>query len=64
MHGMMLVMAETATATGVFSSITADTFTPLIDEIKSIAPVLVGVTVTLGGIRKAWSWLKSGIRGA
>lgn len=63
MHGIM-VMAETATASGVFSGITSDTFSPLVEEIKGVVPVLLGVTVTLGGIRKAWSWLKSAIRGA
>lgn len=63
MHSIM-VMAETATASGIFSNISADTFNPLIEEIKSILPALLTVTVTLGGIRKAWSWLRSAIRGA
>lgn len=64
MHGMMFVMAETATITGVFSSITADTFSPIVEEIKSVVPAILTVTVTLGGIRKAWSWLRGAIRGA
>lgn len=64
MSGLIVTLAETATATGVFSSITSETFVPLVEELKSVAPVMVGLTVTLGGIRKAWSWLRSGIRGA
>lgn len=64
MSGLIVTLAETATATGVFSSITSETFVPLVEELKSVAPVMVGLTVTLSGIRKAWSWLRSGIRGA
>ena len=64
MSGLIVTLAETATATGVFSSIASETFVPLVEELKSVAPVMVGLTVTLGGIRKAWSWLRSGIRGA
>ncbi|MDE6672438.1 MAG: hypothetical protein K2K16_09600 [Ruminococcus sp.] len=64
MHGMISVMAETASASGIFSSISADTFNPIIEEIKSVMPALLVVTVTLGGIRKAWLWLRSAIRGA
>ncbi|MDE6833612.1 MAG: hypothetical protein K2J39_05125 [Ruminococcus sp.] len=67
MHGIISVMAETAGAvssSGVFSDINQDTFAPLVAEIKEVAQVAVPITVTLIGIRKGWSWLKSAIRGA
>ena len=64
MHDMISVMAETAKVSGIFSDISADTFSPIVEEIKSVVPALLAVTVTLGGIRKAWSWLRSAIRGA
>lgn len=64
MTGILTVMAETATSSGVFDSITSDTFAPLVAELKDIIKVILPVTITLCGIRKGWSWLRSAIRGA
>ena len=65
MHGMISVMSDTVNATsGVFSDLTSETFAPIVTEIKEVAKLGIPITVTLVGIRKAWSWLKSAIRGA
>lgn len=67
MMGMLTVMADTANSgviEAVFNSINDNTFDPLLSGITKIMPQLVGVTVTLCGVRKAWSWLRSAIRGA
>lgn len=65
MHGMLVTLAEAAnSASGVFSDINQDTFAPLVTEIKEVAKLGIPITVTLISIRKAWSWLKSAIKGA
>lgn len=50
--------------TSMFSSITADTLTPVMDGIKELFPIIVPVVVSFLALRKGWSFLKSQIRGA
>lgn len=44
--------------------VTADMFTGLLSEIKSLIPVLLPTVVGFLGFRKAWSFLKGQIKSA
>lgn len=38
--------------------ITADTFSPIVTQITTVLPFIVGFSVTLLGIRKVWKFIK------
>lgn len=60
----IMVMAETATSSGVFSGVTADTFSPITEGIKEAVPIALPVAALVWGIRKGISTLRSLIAGA
>lgn len=47
-----------------FESITSATFTGILDEIKSLIPILLPAVVGFLAFRKGWSFLKGEIRKA
>lgn len=44
------------------SIINADTFNPLIEQITSVMPVIIGFAVTVIGIRFVWKFIKGQIK--
>lgn len=58
----IVVMAETAT--GVFSGVSADTFSPITDGIKEAIPIALPIAALVWGIRKGVGMFRSLIAGA
>jgi len=54
----LFVLGE-AVSGSVFSGVTADTFTGMFNEIKTLIPIMIPVAVTYMAIRKGWSFLMS-----
>lgn len=49
---------------GMFSGITPETFSGVLDGIKELLPVALPVVVSFIAFRKGWAWLKGQIKGA
>ncbi len=47
-----------------FSGITSNTFTGILDTIKDLIPIVIPAVVGFLAFRKGWSFLKSQIKGA
>lgn len=41
--------------------ISAATFTPIVEQITDVLPIIIGFSVTLLGIRKVWRFVKGQI---
>lgn len=49
---------------GMFTGITADSFSGVLDGIMELLPVVLPVVVGFIAFRKGWAWLKGQIKGA
>lgn len=47
-----------------WNGITSDMLLGVLDEIKSVLPIVVPAVVGFLGLRKAWGFIKSAIKGA
>ena len=61
MTGFITVAADVA---GGWNGITSDMFLGVLDEIKSVLPIVVPAAVGFLGLRKAWGFIKNAIKGA
>lgn len=61
MTDFITVAADTAVG---WNGITSDMLLGVLDEIKSVFPVVVPAAVGFLGLRKAWGFIKSAIKGA
>lgn len=52
------------TTTGMFSGITAESFSGVMDGITELLPIALPVVVGFIAFRKGWAWLKGQIKGA
>lgn len=47
-----------------FTGVTSATLTPILDEIKSLVPIVLPAVIGFLAFRKGWGFLKSAIKGA